>query len=215
MVIYSKTRITNGYNIKLRYLFYNDVEMSVSPSNHHKINKMLQKYNDDSVLDLIVCSVQDTTDLNRKKCIKDCKEMIQTVQDTNSKKYIKTLRLLQDEEFGHIVEKYSEKKVTSQPIRTIHTFDDWLLEQIELRSFMNTSDTYSQGEQVYHGKRLIEEYTKYTNQCIRNTIIPTPFPNIEIMNRMCESITLETGRIIKNPNYMPHHEHSIWSCCFT
>jgi hypothetical protein len=79
---------------------------------------------------------------------------------------------------------------------------------------MNTSDTYSQGEQVYYSRKLIEEYTKYVSECSRQLIIPSPFPNIDIVNRTCESITLENGRIIKNPNYTPEYKAPIWFCCF-
>ena len=62
---------------------------------------------------------------------------------------------------------------------------------------------------------LITLYTKYVSECSRQLTIPTPFPNIEIINRTCESITLENGRIIKNPNYMPDHKAPVWFCCFS
>ncbi len=222
--------------------------MSTSPSNHYKINKMLQKYKDDVTLDQIIEELKNITSSNRKNCIQECKEMIRNVQDTTSKKYIRTVQLLQDLEFAYYntekIEKQTEQKIQPKPsIKLVHTFEDWIIDisqqearkcktssldssfssnsatshrgNTDLRLFMNTSDTYSQGEQVYYGRKLIEEYTKYINYCSRQLIIPTPFPNIEIINRTCESITLENGRIIKNPNYTPDHRAPIWFCCFT
>jgi hypothetical protein len=192
--------------------------MSISPSNQYKINNMLQKYKDDVTLDQIIESLKSITSSNRKKCIQECKEMIQTIQDKNSKKYIRTIQLLQDIEFDY-VEKNIEKKITPAlklPIKIVNTFENWIIDMsnTELRLFMNTSDTYSQGEQVYYCRKLIEEYTKYVSECSRQFTIPSPFPNIDIFNRTCESITLENGRIIKNPNYIPDYKAPIWFCCF-
>ena len=56
--------------------------MSISPSNHYKINKMLQKYKDDVTLDQIIEELKNITSSNRKNCIQECKEMIRNVQDT-------------------------------------------------------------------------------------------------------------------------------------
>ena len=222
--------------------------MSTSPSNHHKINKMLQKYKDDVTLDQIIEALKNISSSNRKNCIQECKETIRNVQDISSKKYIRTAQLLQDLEFAYYntekIEKQTEQKIQPKPsIKPVHTFEHWIIDMseqearkittssldssfssnsatshrdnTELRLFINTSDTYSQGEQVYYGRKLMEEYTKYVSECSRQLTIPSPFPNIEIINRTYESITLENGRIIKNPNYRPDHRAPIWFCCFT
>ena len=105
MVIYSKTRITNGYNIKLSYLFYNDLEMSVSPSNHHKINKICQDYKDNLILEQVTELLKNINHTNRKSTIEKCKKMIQDIENTKNKKYIITKQHIDDFQYGHIVAK--------------------------------------------------------------------------------------------------------------
>lgn len=193
--------------------------MSKSPSNEYnnnKINQMVQNYKDDIILDQINTYLKTVNTKNRKKCVQECKELIKQVKNTETKKCIRTLDILKDIEFENIPsQQNSEKKiVVVKPVHIIHTFDEWIINNTELKVFMNTSNTYSQGEQILYGKQLITEYTKYVNHCSKQLIIPTPFPNIEIFNRLCKSITLENGRVIKNPNYSPDYNESSCFCCF-
>jgi hypothetical protein len=220
MVIYSKTRIRSRYYIKLSYLFYNDLEMSLSPSNHHKINKMCQDYKDELILENIAELLKNINHNNRKFTIQECNKMIKDVQNTKDKKYIRMKQSIDDFQYGHIVEEFYQKSLETVQVdkhtKNVDTFDNWIASHTELHLLLNcSSDDYSKGEQLYYGRKLMEEYTKYVSECSRQFVIPSPFPNIEIMNRMCESITLENGRIIKNPNYIPEYKAPLWFCCFT
>ena len=127
---------------------------------------------------------------------------------------------IDDFQYGHIVEEFYQKSLETvqvdKNIKNVDTFDNWIASHTELHLLINhASDDYSQGEQLYYGRKLMEEYTRYVSECSRQLVIPTPFPNIEIMNRMCASITLENGRIIKNPNYISDYKAPMWFCCFS
>ena len=181
---------------------------------------MCQDYKDDVILTQVAELLKNINHTNRKSTIQECKKMIQDVQNTKNKKYIRTKQSIDDFQYNHIAEELYQKSVQNvqvdKNIKNVDTFDNWIASHTELHSFINRpSDDYSQGEQVYYGRQLINEYTKYVNECTKQIVIPSPFPNIEMMNKVCESITLENGRIIKNPNYIPEYKAPIWFCCFT
>jgi hypothetical protein len=159
---------------------------------------------------------------NIKKSIKECKELIQTVHNKNSNRYNSTKQFLQDMEFNHYIQKMESGIFNKPPkptIQIVDTFENWLTTYTtdkELAIFLYLSNQYFQSEQVYYGKQLILEYTKYVNECSKQLIIPSSFPNIEVINRTCESIKLDNGIIIKNPNYIPEpKESSFCFCCFS
>lgn len=191
--------------------------MSTSISNH-KINTYVKNYKDDIILDQIVAALNNLTVKNRKQCIKECKEMIKTVQNIESKKYIRTLHYLEEIEVSHMIDKLDEK-IEAKPkktVRIIDTFENWISndkENTELRIFLNLPNQYSESEQIYFSRQIVTEYTKYVSACSKQLVIPSPFPNIEMVNRICESIKLDDGRMIKNPNYIPEYKAPFCICC--
>jgi len=58
-------------------------------------------------------------------------------------------------------------------------------------------------EKIRYGRTIINNYRKYADNCKSQGVKPDPIPNIDILNRRCESITLTDGEIIYNTNYNP------------
>ena len=129
------------------------------------------------------------------------------------------------------IEKQTEQKIQPKPsIKLVHTFEDWIIDisqqearkcktssldsnfssnsatshrgNTDLRLFMNTSDTYSQGEQVYYGRKLMEEYTKYVSECSRQFTIPFPEPTLTSSQNL--SLFSNCARSISNAQRVAH-----------
>ena len=58
------------------------------------INNTVNEYNKvlSDKFDIDIEELKNITSSNRKNCIQECKEMIRNVQDTTSKKYIRTVQ---------------------------------------------------------------------------------------------------------------------------
>lgn len=184
-----------------------------------KVDKMLQNYKDDMLLDKIIESLQSAKPYNIKQIISGNKIALLEVNNKNSKKYDQALQILEGINCKYILGHLYE---TNKPVlpKRVNIFDNWIIEieNSELTLFIKSpTEQFSNGEQIYYGKLLISEYTKYVNECKKQNVIPSPFPNIYILNRTCKFITLENGTRIDNPNYIPipEYKESTLFCCFS
>ena len=161
---------------------------------------------DELLLDHIIESFHRIDDRNRKDMTEINRRAMLTVENKDSKKYKIALDLLEKNISIQIEKIFRPKK------NPIYQFDEWLKDEPELISFIRSPmDYYCEAEQIYYSKRLIEQYTDYLDNCRKQLIFPSPFPNIPIMNKTCEFIVLRNGVHINNPHYEPEADTK---CCW-
>jgi len=161
---------------------------------------------DELLLDHIIESFYRIDDRNRKDMTEINRRAMLTVENKDSKKYKLALDLLEKNISIQIEKIFRPKK------NLIYRFDEWLKDEPELITFIRSPmDYYCDAEQIYYSKRLIEQYTDYVDNCRKQLIFPSPFPNVPIMNKTCEFIVLQNGVRINNPHYEPEADTK---CCW-
>ena len=160
---------------------------------------------DELLLDHIIESFYRIDDHNRKDMTEINRRAMLTVENKDSKKYKLALDLLEKNILIQI-------EITFERRKNVYGFDEWLKDEPDLIRFIKSPmDDYCDSEQMYYSKRLIEQYTEYVDNCRKQLIFPSPFPNVSIMNQTCKFIVLRNGVRIDNPNYEPELETK---CCW-
>ena len=160
---------------------------------------------DELLLDHIIESFYRIDDHNRKDMTEINRRAMLTVENKDSKKYKLALDLLEKNILIQI-------EITFERRKHVYGFDEWLKDEPDLIRFIKSPmDDYCDSEQMYYSKRLIEQYTEYVDNCRKQLIFPSPFPNVPIMNQTCKFIVLRNGVRIDNPNYEPELETK---CCW-
>ena len=109
--------------------------------------------------------------------------------------------------FDHIpnLNKPQEPIITIKPVK----WDKWCQFESDNGGFIDIMGRQSQqmrqvlGEQekIRWGRRFIEEYRKYAEHCLQQNVEPDPIPNVDVLNRRLEYVTLSNGKKIYNKNY--------------
>ena len=160
---------------------------------------------DELLLEHIIESFYRIDDHNRKDMTEINRRAMLTVENKECKKYQLALELLEQNMLLQIEKTFERRK-------HVYRFDEWLKDQPDLIRFIRSPmDDYCDSEQMYYSKRLVEEYTDYVDNCRKQLIFPSPFPNVPIMNKTCEFIVLRNGVRIYNPHYEPEFETK---CCW-
>lgn len=142
-------------------------------------------------------------------------DLIKSIQESSMKKAIvspvapNTFTTPSPKTFDHIpnLNKLQEPVVTIKPVK----WNEWCQFESDNGGFIDIMGRHYQlmgqalaeQEKIRWMKKFIDQYRKYAEHCIQQNVEPEPIPDVDVLRRRLEWITLSNGRRIYNKHYDP------------